>query len=53
MLNEGIEKLNVNFTSVEDAEKGRISLRIKNVISDAFSGNLIIRRSDGDTDFTI
>lgn len=53
MLNEGIEKLNVNFTSVEDAEKGRISLRIKNVISDAFTGNLIIRRSEGDTDFTI
>ena len=53
MLDDGVEKLNVIFTSYEDNERGRITLRIQNVISDAFNGNLVIRRSEGDTNFTV
>lgn len=53
MLDEGIERLNVIFNSEEDAEKGRIGLKISSVTSDIFNGDLVIRRSCGDTGFTI
>ena len=53
MLDEGTERLNVIFNSEEDAEKGRIGLKISSVTSDIFNGNLAIRRSCGDTGFTV
>jgi len=52
MVDEGTEKLNINFTSEEDAIRGRIKLNIASIVSDPFNGNLIIRRSCGDTNFT-
>lgn len=53
MLDAGLERLNVKFSSVEDVENGRIILNITNDTQDVFNGNLIIRRSCGDSDFTV
>ena len=53
MMDAGLERLNVTFTPYEDAENGRILLNIKNTSADVFNGNLIIRRSCGDSDFTV
>jgi hypothetical protein len=53
MLDAGMERLDVNFSSIEDTDNGRIILHIANNSQDVFNGNLIIRRTSGDSDFTV
>jgi hypothetical protein len=53
ITDEGIERLNVDFTAIEDGERGRITLSVINQTTDIFNGNLIIRRTDMDSNFTV
>jgi hypothetical protein len=48
-----LDALNADIFSEEDEENGRIAVRVKNKTEERFTGNIIIRRASGETNFTI
>ena len=53
VIRHGIDKLDAAISAVEDIENGRIKINIKSNNSNYFLGNLIIRRTSSETNFTI
>lgn len=48
-----IDKLEAELSAIQDPDNGRIGIRIKGTSSDLFIGNITIRRTSSESNFTI
>lgn len=53
VIESGAEKLQADITSVLDEENGRIGLNIKGFTTEHFTGNITIRRTSSESNFTL
>lgn len=53
IIQNTIDALNVTISAETDIENGRVKIEIKSTVSEAFFGNLTIRRTSSKSNFTI
>lgn len=53
IVESSLDKLEAELSAIQDPEEGRIGIRIKGTTDDIFVGNITIRRTSSESNFTI